>query len=114
MTTNKEIWYQNERLVKQYFEKLWYTALEQNFTIRGGEIDLLLRKGGKIKIVEVKTVNYLSDFSKYITPNKIHYLQRTWDQYLYKSDLDYDEVSIDVVFVKSGEIVEHYENVTNN
>ena len=114
MSTNKEIWYQNEQLVKGFYEKKGFTCLYSNFTIRWGELDLIVQKGKNLVIVEVKTVNAVEELDGYITPRKIQAMERTLETYLQKYDFDYDEVSFDVVFVKDGKILEQYENVTNS
>ncbi|MBQ8927313.1 MAG: YraN family protein [Oscillospiraceae bacterium] len=44
-----------ERAVCYYLEALGYTVLERNFRIRGGEIDIVARRGDLLCFVEVKT-----------------------------------------------------------
>ncbi len=44
-----------EELTAYYLRKSGYEILRRNFRIKGGEIDIIARKGGVIAFVEVKT-----------------------------------------------------------
>ncbi len=44
-----------EIVAKNYYQKLGYQILAQNFYTRYGELDLVLKKNNKILVVEVKT-----------------------------------------------------------
>ncbi len=104
---------EGEELVKLYYLERWYSTLAQNYTIRGGEIDLLMKKNKNLIAVEVKTLDTIREFDAYITSNKIHALDRTLQYFLQNySELEFDEISIDVVLVSQGKIIEIYENVT--
>ncbi len=46
--------YEGEKLAAAFLEKQNFEVLERNFTIRGGEIDLIAREGGCLVFVEVK------------------------------------------------------------
>jgi putative endonuclease len=51
----KALGYSGETLAAQYLQTQGYQILENNFTIRGGEIDLIARKENIIIFIEVKT-----------------------------------------------------------
>lgn len=51
----KTLGYAGEALAAQYLQTKGYQILENNFTIRGGEIDLVAKKGRIWIFVEVKT-----------------------------------------------------------
>ena len=113
MGNPKEKGKQWEELVKQYYLARGYTLVAQNYTIRGGELDLIMKRKKNLTIIEVKTLDTIKEFDEYITPNKLHALERTVQSFLQQVDeSEFDEVSIDVVLVSHGEITEIYENVT--
>ena len=43
-----------EELARRYFKQKGYNVVDQNFRTRYGEIDLILRKEGSFRFVEVK------------------------------------------------------------
>ena len=51
----KETGYYGEALACKILEKRGYRPVEKNFTIRGGEIALIMEKGNELIFVEVKT-----------------------------------------------------------
>jgi Holliday junction resolvase-like predicted endonuclease len=55
----------------------------------------------------------VDDLMWYIKPQKLKFLERTIEDYLYKKNLDF-EVRLDVAFVKNNSILEVFENVTNS
>ena len=44
-----------ERRVARHYEAAGYVVLDQNWQVRGGELDLVLAKGNEIVFCEVKT-----------------------------------------------------------
>lgn len=44
-----------ENAAAAFLESRGYTILERNFTVRGGEIDIIAYKDGRLAFVEVKT-----------------------------------------------------------
>lgn len=114
MNYNKQIWYKNEDLVKDFYVQNWYNTIEQNYTIQWWEIDLLMEKWWELVLIEVKTVNHIDELDNYITERKIWFLQKTLESFLQKIDGKWIEnIRLDVVFVKNGEIIEIYDDVTN-
>lgn len=112
---NKTLWKQNEEIAKQHYLSKGYELLQQNFTIRGGEIDLLMKKEKMLIAIEVKTVNHIDELDQYISAKKIWFLQKTLEQYLQNFDeSEFDEIRMDAVFIKQGEIIEIYEDITNS
>jgi len=113
MQNKKELGQIWEELVLWYYEKKGYKILETNYTIPGGELDVIAQKNGEIVFVEVKVVNYVDDLMWYIKPQKLKFLEKTIQDYMYKKNLDFD-VRLDVAFVKNNGILEVFENVTNS
>lgn len=91
-----------EDLATKYLQKHGYKILDRNYTIRGGEIDLIARHQDQIVFIEVKA-RYSHDYGlpiESITPFKIKALLKTAQFYLQKirwGDRAYrfDLVSID-------------------
>lgn len=111
MDSYKKIqWYQGETLVQSRYEQKWYTCREKNFTIRGGEIDLIMENEWELVVVEVKVVNYVDNLHDYITAKKLFTLRNAIDTYLRKYPSQ-KKVRVDIVFVKNEEIVEVFENI---
>ncbi len=108
----KQKGYFYEHLVKNYLVEKGRLFLESNFTMRGGEIDLIFLSPENIYVfVEVRSVDYLDDISEYITHNKLKNLVKTIEYYLLKHNIGDMDWRIDVVFVKSGKILEHIQNI---
>lgn len=76
--TSREIGDIGERAVADFLEHNGYTILERNFTIRGGEIDIIAFKDGRLAFVEVKTraVGALVSAERAVTPAKRGFLVR--------------------------------------
>ncbi len=64
-------------------EKSGYTILKRNFTIRGGEIDIIAKKGEIIAFVEVKTrsENHLVDGVSAVTLKKRNLIIKSAEAY---------------------------------
>ena len=99
-----------ELLVQHFYEEKWYRCKDKNFTIRGGELDLVMEDENALVIVEVKVVNSMDNLHDYITPKKLLALQKSIQTYLWKYPTQ-KLVRLDIVFVKWNEIVQIYEHV---
>ncbi|MDE6150306.1 MAG: YraN family protein [Ruminococcus sp.] len=53
--SNRDIGYAGETAVCKFLQKNGYEILKRNYTIRGGEIDIIAKKNDCIAFVEVKT-----------------------------------------------------------
>jgi putative endonuclease len=102
-----------ELLVADYLVNLGYNIIEQNYTIRGGEIDIIAEKKNIRTFVEVKAVDHTEDLLDYLTPRKQATLIRTLIRFNYEHPTD-KQISLDLVFVKQNTIIHHYPNITNN
>ncbi len=106
----KSVGYAGEALVLQHYIDNGYTSREQNYTIRGGEIDCIVENDRYIVFVEVKVVNQIDDLQSFITGKKLYYVQKTIEQYLHTHHIDKDP-RLDIAFVKQGQIIEIFENI---
>ena len=82
--TNRETGNIGEEAVAGYLVHNGYEILERNYTVRGGEIDIIARKGETLVFVEVKTrrEGALVSGEKAITEKKRRFLVRTAGIYL--------------------------------
>lgn len=111
--TKKKLWYESEWIVAKYYESKWYVVVAKNYTIPWWEIDIVVENNQDLIFVEVKTINAIDDIDGYVTKKKIWLLDNTVQTYLMKNPSNKD-ISIDAVFVKWNQIVEIYQNITNN
>ncbi|MCF7835495.1 YraN family protein [Candidatus Gracilibacteria bacterium] len=105
--------YEGERLVADYYLANAYNILDQNYTIKGGEIDIVAENEKEVVFIEVKVVDSLDDIVGCVNPKKISFLERSIEDYVSKQNIDKD-IRLDVVFVKDNTIIQVYENVTNS
>lgn len=112
MNTLKAKGYHAEELVSNYYKNKGYTLLEKNWTIPGGEIDIIMQKEDEIIFIEVKVVDGIEDLDSYLTPKKIEILERSIETYCTKLKWEY-EIRLDVVFVQKEKIIEIFENISN-
>ncbi len=106
----KQVGKEWEQLVQQLYESHGYICNNKNFTIRWGEIDLVMENDLNCIFVEVKVVNYVENLHDYITPKKLQTLKHTIDTYLWKYPTQ-KVVRIDAVFVKDNKIIEIFKNI---
>ncbi len=103
-------WYVWETIVLQHYLGSWWTLLEKNYTIPGGEIDLIMWNSQTIIFCEVKVVDKTDDLMGYITPKKLKALKKTVETYCRKNNVEKD-CRLDVIFVKNWEILQRYEDI---
>lgn len=83
--TRSELGRQAESFVGSYLEQLGYELLASNYAIRGGEVDLIVRRGITLAFVEVKfrQSNYFS-LHTVITPSKQRKIYKAARYYIAK------------------------------
>lgn len=87
MRKAKETGYYGEALAAEELKKSGYSLVKKNFTVRGGEIDLIMEKGEELVFVEVKTrrnEEYGSPLES-ITPQKQRRIMRAAKIFLCQS-----------------------------
>jgi len=107
----KVSWYEAESRAATYLEEKGYTILERNYTIRGGELDIIAMKGQILTFIEVKLVNHVFDLHDYVTPDKLRHLHKTIECYLREHRHDGD-IQLDVIFVRGQLVIDHLTNVS--
>lgn len=86
----KELGYFGEKVVAYYLQKKGYKILRRNYTVKGGEIDIIAEKDGMIAFVEVKTrsPDPLVNGLEAVTKAKQRRIIRTSEQYSYRNPHD--------------------------
>lgn len=98
-----------ENVVQNVYEERGYICCGKNYTIRGGELDLVMEWRDVRIFVEVKAINYMEDIHNFLSKRKCQALQRT----IYAFNYAYPttkNLRIDVVFVQQNRIVHMFEN----
>ena len=86
---HKAIGNQFEALTKQYLERQGLRFVEQNFSAKCGEIDLIMKDQQTIVFVEVKyrKQTHFGHAAEFVTQKKMHKLTRTAYLWLSKNGL---------------------------
>jgi len=93
----------------QHFVEDWYSIIDTNFQIQGGEIDIIMEKDGWLFFVEVKVVDGLDELVGHITKGKIAALRRSIDQFVYRKHLKPATMRLLFVYVKNYRIYSIHE-----
>lgn len=115
----KKIGYQGEKLAAQYLQSKGYEILEKNFTIRGGEIDIIARQGDMLIFVEVKTRSRetFGPGEESMNNLKKYRLDRTIMKYLEKNNQEDSDFRLDLIQIELDpttqalEYIEHFEDI---
>lgn len=105
--TTREIGNIGEDFTADFLIKKGCRILERNFTIRGGEIDIIAQKGSVIHFVEVKTrkPNPLSKGEEAITQSKISHILKAANVYIYRNNIELSCVfDVAIVTVDNGSV----------
>lgn len=99
-----------ERVAELFYHRLGYLTLERNFRCPGGEIDLLLRRGEELLLVEVKG-RAAFDPDEAWAPRwraKKRRLSRALRWYLAQNPPWAGEIAFEIVFVTQGRVSERF------
>lgn len=106
--TTREIGNIGEDYTVRYLKSKGCEILDRNFCIRGGELDIVAKKGDLLHIVEVKTrkAGALSSGDEAITPKKISRIIRAANAYITAKGLDISCVfDVAIVELKGKEVI---------
>ncbi len=74
-----------EECAKNYLESLGYEILDRNYTVRGGELDIIAKEENTLCFIEVKTrKSFDSPAVGAITKNKLSKILYAAEYYLYQ------------------------------
>ncbi len=105
-----------ERLAEASLVRAGYEVLERNYRSGAGEIDLIVRREGRIAFVEVKTAAQpvFGRPERWVTPAKRRRIASVARDYLHRTAQDGGACRFDVVAVElpSGALpcIRHFEN----
>ena len=92
-----------------YIQKHGFRIIERNFTLRGGEIDIIAIKDGVLHFIEVKSSSSYDPLYN-ITPKKLQHIINTAHRFMQKRNLDMP-FQIDAIAVQD-DACELTENIT--
>lgn len=95
---NKVFGKEGEQMALEYLQSQGLKNLESNFTIWGGELDIIMKDKGEYVFVEVKS-RFSQDipFEELISANKLRSLEKTAEMWLRKNKLEDVDWRIDFV-----------------
>lgn len=102
--TSKEIGYWGEKTAAEYLCAKGMSVVEKNYSVRGGEIDLIMLDGECTVFVEVKTrsENSYGTPLEYIDERKRRRIMKTAVAYLNTEDADMRFDAVEVVYNVNG------------
>ncbi len=108
-----------EQLAKNFLIKKGYDFIAQNYYLRGGELDLIMKKDGILIFVEVKTriASFFGDGQESVNSNKKRKLIRAILHYLEKNKIKFGHIwqldLIDIQLQKNINFgtIKHYQNI---
>lgn len=107
--TNKEIGKLGEEFTARFLEAKGCEILARNFTIRGGEIDIIAKKGNMIHIVEVKSRKHdpVVPGSASITERKRQCIIRATYEYINRFNIDCSCIfDLALVEINNGQVTD--------
>lgn len=93
----------------EYLMSLGFMIIERNYTLRGGEIDIICIKDNILHFIEVKSGSSYNPLYN-ITPKKLQFVINTAHRFMQKKNLDL-AYQIDAVSVENN-LCELVENIT--
>ncbi len=107
---------EGEAAAARYLEKKGYKILERNFSVRGGEVDIVAEKEGLVFAVEVKSRSNraFGTPQEAVTPWKARRLLRAGRAYCRRHNISVSKLRADVIAIEadgSGALnIRHYQN----
>lgn len=93
----------------EFISALGFQIIERNYTLRGGEIDIIAMKDEVLHFIEVKSGSSYSPLYN-ITPKKLQHVISTAQRFMQKKNLDLN-FQIDAICVQENRC-EMIENIT--
>jgi putative endonuclease len=114
MENNMAIGRRGEAIAANYYQRLGFTVLHRNFRAKGGELDLVLRRGELLLFVEVKARSKEWEPHAWLPAwaRKRKRLRCAIGVYLQQHrDLAYSESRLEVVFVTHGRVTARFSRI---
>ena len=90
-----------------------YRILKHRYKLRGGEIDIIAKRGNKIAFVEVKTRKSEEKCQIAITPQQLYRIRKASQMFLKCNPKYFNcDFSYDVIFVADWHLPKHIENIS--
>lgn len=95
-----------EEFAVKYLESKGYKILEQNYTVPMGEVDIIAMQGKNLAFVEVKARAYEAYGGPVaaVTKSKQRRIYMAAVAYLKLNNIDYNELTFDVITITDKEI----------
>lgn len=107
--TTRDIGNIGEDFTAEFLKKKGCRILERNFTIKGGEIDIIAQKGNLIHFVEVKSRKSrpLSSGEEAITQGKISHIIKAAKAYISQNEIELSCIfDVAVVEIDNGSVTD--------
>lgn len=107
---------EGEEAAARYLQKKGYSILERNFSVRGGEVDIVAEKEGLLFAVEVKSRSNraFGTPAEAVTPLKARRLLRAGRAYCRRHNISVSKLRADVIAIEAGASgalnIRHYQN----
>jgi putative endonuclease len=100
-----------ESIAALWLRAHFYSILDRNYRVQGGEIDVIAKRGGAIVFAEVKARGALDDAVIAITPQKQRRFSRAANRWVatHPWAMGYT-LRADAIFVAPGKLPRHVEN----
>ncbi len=99
-----------EQLASQFFQNKGYEIIAQRYLSPFGEIDLIIKKGGRYIAIEVKYRKKLSQLQEAITKRQLLRIQQSFSFYLQDHNIIYEDIFIDVLLIYPPQRIIHIQN----
>lgn len=107
--SRRSIWDNWEKIAKKYLEWKGYFFIEQNYQIKGWEIDLIMKNWDIIVFIEVKyrkNEDYWHPLDTF-TISKRKTLKRTIMMYISKNKINLEKIQVDFIGIMPNAIWGH-------
>lgn len=114
MATHNDLGKKGEDLAVDFLLKNGYDIITRNYTYQKAEVDIIVRKGDILAVVEVKTRTSadFGDPQQFLKPKQMQRIIKAVDKFVNSNAMDV-EIRFDIIAIvlnKKGMSLEHLEN----
>ncbi|MBE6622830.1 MAG: YraN family protein [Ruminococcaceae bacterium] len=114
----KKLGYLGEDMAREFLENSGYKIICKNYTVRGGEIDIIAKDGNTLVFAEVKTRknDLFGKASEAVNSKKISHMCTAARRFIHEhKELKYSSVRFDVLEVYTQKaVINHIVNIDIN